>query len=142
VAFINAVVLWIMATWYFGAPFKGSAAAFLAGTLVFVLSTSAIGLIISLWVQTQQAALMIVALLGAIVAMHFSGMFESVVSLPVPNRIISHLFPAMYYNNIIHETFLKGAGLSETWPDILETGVFATAAFGLSYLSFHKRAAS
>jgi ABC-2 type transport system permease protein/ribosome-dependent ATPase len=141
ISFVNAVVLWMIATRYFGAPFTGGALPFLAATLVFVFSTSALGLLISLWVRTQQAALMIVVLLGAIVAMHFSGMFESVVSLPVPNRVISHLFPAMYYNSVIHATFLKGAGFAETWSDILVIALFACSAFGLSYLSFRKRVA-
>lgn len=139
ISFVNGVVLWAMATQYFGAPFKGSALTFLVATMVFVLSTSALGLLISLWVRTQQAALMIVMMLGAIVGMHFSGMFEAVVSLPLPNRVISHLFPAMYYNNVIQGTFLKGAGFAGMWPDILVTGLFACSAFGLSYLSFHKR---
>ena len=139
IAFINAIALWAVATRYFGAPFKGSPSAFLAATVVFVLSTSALGLLISLWVETQQAALMIVVLFGAIIGMHFSGMFEAVVSLPGPNRVISHLFPAMYYNNVIHETFLKGAGFREAWPDIVITALFAVMAFLLSWLSFHKR---
>jgi ABC-2 type transport system permease protein len=142
ISFINGVVLWIIATRYFGAPFRGGALSFLAATAVFVLSTSALGLLVSLWVRTQQSALMIVVLVGAIVGMHFSGMFESVVSLPAPNRTISHLFPAMYYNNVIQGAFLKGAGFAETWPDILVTGLFACAALGLSYLSFHKRVAA
>ncbi len=142
ISFIDAVALWAMATGYFGAPFTGSAPAFAAATLVFVLATSALGLLISLWVRTQQAALMIVVLLGAVVGMHFSGMFEAVVSLPAPNRMIAHLFPAMYYNDVVLGTFLKGAGFAETWPDMIVIGLFACVAFALSFLSFHKRVAA
>ena len=141
IAFVNGVVLWAMATWYFDAPFKGGAAAFLAATAVFVLSTTALGLLVSSWVRTQPAALMLVMIIGAIVGMQFSGMFTPVVSLPLPNRVIAHLFPAMYYNNVVQETFLKGAGFADTWPDIAVTALFAVGAFGLSYLSFHKRVA-
>lgn len=142
ISLVNGVVLWAMATRYFGAPFRGGAWTFLAATAVFVLSTTAFGLLVSLWVRTQQAALMIVMLSGAIIGIHFSGMFESVASLPIANRTIAHLVPAMYYNNVLLGTFLKGAGFAEAWPDILTTGLFAGAAFFVSYLSFHKRVAT
>lgn len=74
--------------------------------------------------------------------MHFAGICEAVASLPAPNRAIAHLFSAMYYNNVLQGTFLKGAGFAESWPDIVVIGLFACSAFGLSYLSFHKRVAA
>lgn len=142
ISFVNALMLWALATLHFGAPFRGSAWAFLLATIAFVLATSALGLLVSLWVRTQPAALMIVMMLGAVIAMHFAGMFEAVVSLPLPSRAIAHLFPTMYYNNVLQSTFLKGAGLVDAWPDIAVMGGFAGVAFGLSYLSFSKRVAA
>jgi ABC-2 type transport system permease protein/ribosome-dependent ATPase len=142
ISFVNALALWAIATLYFGAPFRGSAPVFLAATLAFVVATSALGLLISLWVRTQPAALLIVMLLGAVIAMHFAGMFEAVVSLPAPNRAIAHLFPTMYYNNVVQGTFLKGAGFAESWRDIASIGACACVAFALSYASFHKRVAA
>lgn len=142
IGFVNALVLWALATLWFGAPFRGNPWTFIAAALVYVLSTNALGLLISLWVRTQQAALMLVVLLGAVLAMHFSGMFEPVVSLPLLNRLIAHMFPAMYFNNVVQATFLKGAGFAETWPDIAATGLFAAAALAVSYFSFRKRTSS
>jgi ABC-2 type transport system permease protein len=142
ISFVNALILWALATLHFGAPFRGSAPAFLVATIAFVLATSALGLLVSLWVRTQPAALMIVMMLGAVIAMHFAGMFEAVVSLPLASRTIAHLFPTMYYNNVLQGTFLKGAGLMESWPDIVSIGACAGVMFGLSYLSFHKRVAA
>ena len=139
ISFANAVVLWLLATRYFGAPFKGSLLCLGAATVVYVIATSALGLLVGMLVRTQQAALIGVVLLGAIVGMYFSGMFESVATLPLPNRIVSHLFPAMYYNDVVQGTFLKGAGFADSWPDIAATGAFAAGASLGAFLLFHKR---
>jgi len=139
IATVNALALWGLAVWYFGAPFRGSAGTFIAAAAAFVLAGTSYGLLVSLWVRTQQAALMIVMLSGAIVGIHFSGMFEAVPSLPPINRAIAHLTPAMYFNRVLLGTFLKGAGWTASWRDIAVTGAFAGGAFALAYLSFHKR---
>ena len=142
IAMVNSLVLWALATWYFAAPFRGSPAAFLAGMTTFVLSATTFGLLVAMWVRTQQAALLIVMLSGAIVGIHFSGMFEAVSSMPLMNRAIAHLMPAMYFNNVLQGTFLKGTGFRSTWRDIAITAVFAAGTFTVAYRTFHKRVAS
>ncbi len=67
ISFANAAVLWLIATRYFGAPFKGSLICLATATAVYVLATSALGLLIAMLVRTEQAALIGVVLLGAVV---------------------------------------------------------------------------
>jgi ABC-2 type transport system permease protein/ribosome-dependent ATPase len=139
ISFVNAMALWAIATWYFGAPFKGSPGTFVIAAAVFAVATSTFGLLVSLWVRTQQSALMIAVIAGSVIAMQFSGMFEAVNTLPPANRTIAHLFPAMYFNNVVLGTFLKGHGLADSWSDIAMIGLFAGLYGALSHISFHKR---
>jgi ABC-2 type transport system permease protein/ribosome-dependent ATPase len=139
ISFINAVVLWLMAMWYFGAPFKGNIPFFLLATLLYVLCTSSLGLLVSMLVRTQQAALMIAVILSVIIALQFSGMLTPVSLLTGPNWLLAHLLPAMYYQNVVLGAFLKGSGWAVLWPEALVLAVYSAAVLGVVVLLFRKR---
>ena len=136
---INAVVLWLLATLYFGAPFKGSLVFFSAATLLYILCTTALGLLISLLVRTQQAAMIISLVMSIIVSIQFSGLITPVSTLSGGNYAIAHAFPAMYYNAVVKGAFLKAVGFGVLWPQLLVFALYATAVFALCYLLFRKR---
>ena len=139
ISFLNAMVLWLMAAWYFGAPFKGSIPFFLLATLLYVICTSSLGLLISMLVRTQQAALMIAVILSVIIALQFSGMLTPVALLTGPNWLLAHLLPAMYYQNVVLGAFLKGSGWAVLWPEALVLAVYSVAVLGVVVLLFRKR---
>jgi ABC-2 type transport system permease protein/ribosome-dependent ATPase len=136
---VNACILWLLATWYFGTPFKGSLLFFGVATLLYILCTTGLGLLISLLVSTQQAALIISTVMSIIVSMQFSGLITPVNSLVGGNYVIAHAFPAMYYNAAVKGAFLKGTGFAVLWPQLLVFVVYAGALFVLCYLLFRKR---
>lgn len=51
----------------------------------------------------------------------------------------AHLYPAMYYTNIVRGSFLKGVGADVLWTDLLALAMFAVALSGLTYRLFTKR---
>ena len=139
VSFINAIILLSIATLYFGAPFKGNLLFFLLASLIYVIAISSIGLLISLMVQTQIAALMISIVLAFILAMQFSGMLTPVSSMTGANYFMAHIFPPKYFNDIVSNTFLKGGGLIASWREFVALVGFAIGLLMLGYLNFHKR---
>jgi ABC-2 type transport system permease protein/ribosome-dependent ATPase len=139
ISFINAIVLWLLATFYFGAPFKGNLFFFFTATLLFVVCASSIGLLISLLVRTQQAALLIAVVLGFIIGIQFSGLITPVSSLTGANYVMAHLFPAMYYNTVVQSAFLKGLGVVALWRELVIFIVYTTVLLGVCYLLLHKR---
>jgi ABC-2 type transport system permease protein len=139
ISFSNALVLWLMATWYFGAPFKGSIPFFLLATLMYVICTSSLGLLVSMLVRTQQAALMIAVILSVIIALQFSGMLTPVALLTGPNYLIAHLLPAMYYQNVVLGAFLKGAGWTALWPEAVILAGYSLAVLAVVHVLFRKR---
>jgi ABC-2 type transport system permease protein len=139
ISFGNALVLWFMALWYFGAPFKGSIPFFLMATLMYVICTSSLGLLVSMLVRTQQAALMIAVILSVIIALQFSGMLTPVSLLTGPNYVLAHLLPAMYYQDIVLGAFLKGAGWASLGWEALVLAGYSLAVLAIVYALFHKR---
>lgn len=139
---INAVLLWLIAVVHFGAPFKGSLACFALGSALYVLCVSGLGLIVSLLVDTQEAALIIVGVSASILGMQYSGMFTPVQSLEGFPWLLAHAFPAMYYLEVIQGTFLAGMGLAALWTSVLALAGFAALYLVISLLLFHKRTAA
>jgi drug efflux transport system permease protein len=139
ISWVNAVVLWVMATLWFSVPFKGNLPFFLAASLVFVLSSTGIGLLVSLLVRTQIAALLITMIVSILPTILYSGLIVPVSSLSPSSQIQAHLFPGMYYTNIVRGTFLKGVGPEVLWVDVLALAVYAAVLRIVGYRLFTKR---
>jgi ABC-2 type transport system permease protein len=139
VSFINAVVLWLLATLWFGVPFKGNVGIFLTAALLFVLTTTGIGLLVSIMVGTQIAALIVTMVVSILPTILFSGLVVPVSSLGPGAWVQAHFFPGMYFTNIVRGTFLKGVGLDVLWLDILALALYATVLRLVAYRLFTKR---
>ncbi len=139
ISLMNAVVLWIMATFWFNVPFKGNLLFFLVASLVFVLSSTGVGLLVSLLVRTQIAALIITIIIAMVPTILFSGLIVPVSSLSPGSQFQAHLFPGMYYTNIVRGTFLKGVGLEVLWTDVLALALYAVILRFVGYRIFTKR---
>jgi len=136
---VNAGVLWIIATQWFEVPFKGSLPFFLAASLVFVLSSTGIGLLVSLLVRTQIAALVVTMIVSIVPTILYSGLIVPVSSLSPGSQIQAHLFPGMYYTNIVRGAFLKGVGPEVLWMDVFALAVYAAILRTVGYRLFTKR---
>lgn len=139
ISMVNVCVLWLMAVGLFHVPFKGSFLFFFSASAVFLLCTTGIGLLISLLVQTQMAALIITMVVAMIPTILFSGLLVPVASLTRGARVQAHIYPAMYYTNIVRGSFLKGVGANVLWIDLLALVAFAAAMGALTYRLFTKR---
>jgi ABC-2 type transport system permease protein/ribosome-dependent ATPase len=139
IATVNVAVLWLLAVWLFRVPFKGSGAVFFAASLLFVLCSTGIGVVISLLVRTQMAALVITITIAMVPTFLFSGLLVPVSSLSAGAQVQAHLFPPMYYTDVVRGSFLKGLGLRGMWTDLLALAGFAVALQGVAYALFTKR---
>jgi len=137
----NVLVLWFVAVYLFGAPFKGNGLFFYATALLFVFVTTGQGLIVSLMVNTQQAAAIITVVLSIVPAFLYSGLLVPVSALEHQTNVVAHLFPAMYFTNIVHGTFLKGVGIEVLWQEVLVLTVYAAALLSIGFWLFRKRLA-
>jgi ABC-2 type transport system permease protein/ribosome-dependent ATPase len=142
VSFANAVALWLAAVVYFGVPFKGSLLVLALGSALYLLGTSALGLLISLLVRSQQAAIIIATISASIVATQFSGLFAPVDSMTGANQWIARILPASHYRDILIGTFHKRSGFDVLLPDFAAIAAFAVVLLVLCHALFRKRTAT
>lgn len=139
ISVVNVVVLWLIATQHYGAPFKGDAGFFFLASVLFVMCTTGIGLLVSLLVRTQLAAIVVTVVATMIPALDYSGFLMPVDSLGAEGGLEARLLPAMYYTNIVVGSFLKGVGIEVLWRDLLVLAVYTVALFSVGYLLFSKQ---
>jgi ABC-2 type transport system permease protein/ribosome-dependent ATPase len=135
----NILILWVTVVYLFGAPFKGNGPLFYMTALLFVFITTGQGLIVSLLVNTQQAAAIITVVLSIVPTMLYGGLLVPVSALGPETQVVAHLFPAMYFTNIVQGTFLKGVGLEVLWQDLLILLLYAAALLSVGHWLFRKR---
>lgn len=142
VSIVDAVLLWLIARFYFDAPFHGNVLQFALATVLYVLATSALGLLVSIVTHTQQAAIMIATMTAFIVAFQFAGMFTPLESMSGASAVIARLFPASYYDTIVMGSFLKAIGIGALWPEYLALALYGLVVLGAAHALFRKRVRS
>ncbi|TIC86979.1 ABC transporter permease [Crenobacter intestini] len=139
---VNSLLLWLMAVGLYRVPFKGDFAFFALASMVYVACTTGIGLVVSVLVRTQIAAMIVTMVITLIPAVLYSGLIIPVASLSDAASFVAHAMPAMYYADIVAGCFLKGAGGAELWRPLLVLALYACALFAAGYALFSKRPAS
>jgi len=136
---LNVAILWMLAVGLFGAPFKGNFLFFFFASVLYVSCTTGIGLLVSVMVKTQVAAMIGTAILTIVPAVLYSGILIPIPSLSQVAKLVAHLLPAMYYTNIVMGSFLKGVGFAALWKDALVLAGYAGVLFTVGFFLFHKR---
>jgi ribosome-dependent ATPase len=140
-AAFNLLLMVIMAVTLFGVPVKGSLIGLLLGGLVYVVATTALGLLISVFTATQTAAVFGTAIVTMLPATQFSGMLQPVATLEGGAWLFGTLFPTTHFLKISVGAFTKGLGLPELLPFILATAAFVPVflALGVAFLPKQER---
>ncbi len=122
----------------FHVPFRGSILLLLFGAILFLLTTLGAGLFISTVSRTQQQAMMATFLLFQPFFL-LSGFAFPIRNMPIAVQWLTYLNPVRYFLEVVRGIFLKGAGISVLWPQLLAMGVFGVTILGLSAARFHKK---
>lgn len=136
---LNMLILWWIVTQGFQTPFKGDPVFYGFASIIYVICTSGVGLLVSLLVNTQIAAVMLTMVIAFIPAMLYSGLLVPIESMDPATRFEAHLFPTLYYLRICWGSFLKGLGWPELWGDVVALLIYAILLWTIGYLNFDKR---
>ncbi len=138
---LNILILWWLVMHVFGTPFKGHPLFYYIASVIYVICTVGVGLVVSLLVRTQVAAVMLTIVLSFVPAMLYSGLLVPIESMGMATQVESHLFPTFYYLRITWGSFLKGLGWVELWFDVAVLVSYALILGVIGFLNFHKRPA-
>ena len=122
----------------FGVPFRGAPVVLLAGSLLFLISALALGLLVSTIANTQLVAMMIAVLATMLPAVLLSGFVFPTEMMPAPIRQVTYAVPARYYLDIVRGVMLKGAGPDVLWPQFAALTVAAAGLVALAARRFRK----
>ncbi len=117
VSMVSFVTLLLVTVYVFDVPIKGDLFALFFATLIYVVTSTGLGLLVSAFTSTQITALAAAAILTMLATVSFSGLTDPVSSLEGPGRIIGDNWPATYYINIVRGIFTKGLDLGDLSGD-------------------------
>lgn len=124
-----------LAVFVFGVPLRGSLAALLLLSAVFMVPALGQGLLISSLARNQFLAAQFALFSGFLPAFMLSGFLYEIDSMPAPIRAITWLIPARYFVESLKTVFLAG----DIWP-MFARNLLAMAAIGSVFFVLAKRA--
>lgn len=129
----------VVAILVFQVPFRGSVAALILFSSLFMLASLGFGLLLSAAIRIQFVAAQISIVAGFLPAFFLSGLIFDLESTPLPIQIVSHIVPARYFVNISHTLFMAG----DIWPILVPDGLVLAGMsvffISLAYRNITKR---
>lgn len=129
---VEATAIIILTVWLFNIPLRGDMGALYLGLLLFLLSATGIGLMISAISVTQQQAIL-GTFLFLVPAVILSGFSTPIANMPELIQWLTYLDPLRYFLIIVRGVFLEGVSygllLNQYWP-MLILGVVTLALSG------------
>lgn len=132
VALIEMLLLIVVGTLWFEVPFQGSPMLLVGASLAYVLTTVAIGLLVSTITHTQVAAMLAALIASLMPSFLFSGFLFPVFTMPFTMQLYSALIPASYFMEVSRGIVLKGADMATILPSLAVLAVYTTALFAFA----------
>ena len=140
ISLVNVVTVLFIADRWFNVSAGKNLPLLLALCGLFVLSSLATGVLISVVSRSQFQAVQI-AVFYVLPVFMLSGAFGHLEAIPDYIRPISYLFPLMYFSRAVRAVTLRGASLAQVSTDLTVLFGFVVVLLGSAVLSFRKRVA-
>jgi ABC-2 type transport system permease protein len=141
IALVDVLLVSAVAVLWFEVPLRGSFALLFAMSLLYVLSTLALGLFISTISDTQQQAMMTATFFFLTPMIYLSGFIFPIENMPAVIQPFTYLIPLRYFLVIVRGIFLKGIGLDLLWPQAAALAAWGAVVLSLAVARSRKRAA-
>ena len=137
VGMLELTLITSVALLVFHIPFRGSVLLLVLCAALFLMTSLGAGLFLSTISHTQQQAMM-ANFFFSTPAFMLSGFAFPIQNMPVVVQYLTYLNPLRYFIEIVRGLFLKGAGISVLWPQMVALAVYGSAILWLSAARFHK----
>jgi ABC-2 type transport system permease protein len=140
VAMFDVLLVTAVSLLWFRIPFEGSYLVLTVASLLFVLTGLGIGLLISTISKTQQEAFMSMFMFF-LPAIMLGGLLFPVDNMPRWVQALSYLDPIRHFLIVVRGIFLRGAGFSIVWPQLLWLAGLGVGVLWFATRQFRKTAA-
>ncbi len=138
VSMVSFSLIVLTGIFWFGVPVKGSISLLFVLGALFIITTLAIGILISTVAKTQLQAMQI-AFAIILPSVLLSGFIFPRETMPLPVKWLGGMLPLTYFIIILRGIFLKGVGLTYLWEETLTLSAFAVLICVIAVLRFHKK---
>lgn len=114
-----AVITLLLGFFVFQVPVRGSIGLLMGVTVLFVLTSLALGILISTRTDSQMVAMFLSLLVLMLPGILLSGFIFPIESMPLILQYLSHAIPAKWYLVTIKSIMLKGVGIEYIWRETL-----------------------
>jgi ABC-2 type transport system permease protein len=138
---VNIASILLLSVFVLDVPIQGNLALLIFESILFTLTSLALGLLISTAAATQQTA-MFISLVGIFLpTIMLSGFMFPVENMPLPLQIISNAVPAKWYYYVVKEVMIKGLGIGAVWKETVILAGMMIFLMGVSIKKFKIRLA-
>lgn len=136
---INFGTILVLSTTILGLSIKGSFWLLLVLSMVFIVSSLALGLMLSTIAKSQQAA-MLMSMVGMLLpTVLFAGFMFPIENMPLFLQLVSNIVPAKWYYRIVNGIMIKGVGFDVVWGDVVILTVMTLVLLAVSLRRFKVR---
>jgi ABC-2 type transport system permease protein len=140
VGLLNIGILLVVGGYLFEVPVRGSFAAVLVASVLYLAAILGTGLFLGSASRTQQQAILS-SIFFNVPAFLLSGYVSPIETMPPVLQALSYLDPMRHYLEILRGCMLRGAGFSDFAPQILALAACALAVFLLGGWHYRRRLA-
>lgn len=135
----NYVLLVLLALLVFGVPLTGNVLVLTLASLLYIIFATALGLLFSIFLRSQIAAMFGTAIGTIIPSVRFAGLIDPVSSMEGSGKIIGTVFPGTHFVTISRGVFSKGLGFAELGQPLLILAVAAPVLLGTCVILLKKQ---
>ncbi len=139
-AMLNFLLLTALGIWWFQVPLKGSFLTFAAAAFLYVVASTALGLLTSSFLASQTAAVFATLILTFTPAQQFSGLLDPVTSLEGIGAWVGSVYPTTYFLTIARGVFSKGLGLGDLQAEFVPLLIAGPVLIGVTAALLRKQA--
>ena len=125
IALINAGFILIASYILFGVDVKGSYFQLLLTTLIFLFTSTTLGIFISVISDSQQVAFTIATFVSLLPSIILSGFVFPIDNMPIIVQIITNITPTKFFLVILRSIMLKGTGFATYYEQVIYLLIFA-----------------
>lgn len=135
----NFLLMCALAVWVFAVPLKGSLWVLSLGALLYIGTSTGLGLWMSTFMNSQIAAVFGTAIATLLPAIQFSGLINPVSSLEGLGAMVGKVYPTAQFLTISRGIFSKALDVQALGPYFLQLLVTVPILIGLSVLCLRKQ---
>ncbi len=124
ISLFNITTILLLSYYLLHIPLRGSILLLYAESFIFILTSLALGLLISISAKSQQSAMFSSLMITMLPTLLLSGFMFPIENMPLPLRVISNIVPSKWYFTIVKSIMIKGLDITYIWKEtIILTGM-------------------